>query len=347
MRVAVTFNMKRGEPDEAQEPPGSRSDAEAEWDSPKTIAAVVNALQERHEVIPIDAAKDVYHGLVASRPEMVFNIAEGSAGPCREGHVPSILEYLNIPYTASDPLTLNLCLDKARAKEVLAFNRLPTPRFRVISAEKISKNGLSYPVIVKPLYEGSSMGICNNSLVRSHEEMHERVRWVLDEYNEPALVEEYMAGREFTVAILGNGPSARVLPIVEIKFDSLPEGMNPIYSYEAKWIWDQPSNPLQIFECPAQLDGKLRSEIERICLKAYAVMRCRDWCRIDVRLDAAGRPHILELNPLPGILPCPEDNSCFPKAARAAGLSYNQLINEVLHIACARYGIGQWEDMIA
>jgi D-alanine-D-alanine ligase len=271
---------------------------------------------------------------------MVFNIAEGSAGPCREGHVPSILEYLNIPYTASDPLTLNLCLDKARAKEVLAFNGLPTPRFRVISEKHISYNGLSYPVVVKPLYEGSSMGIRNDSLVRSHEEMLERVRWLLDEYNEPALVEEYLAGREFTVALLGNGPAARVLPIVEIKFDSLPEGMNPIYSYEAKWIWDQPSNPLQIFECPAQLDDELRTEIERICLEGYRVMRCRDWCRIDVRLDAAGHPHILELNPLPGILPSPEDNSCFPKAARAAGLSYNRLINEVLDIACARYGIG-------
>jgi D-alanine-D-alanine ligase len=130
-----------------------------------------------------------------------------------------------------------------------------------------------------------------------------------------------------------------VLPLVEIRFDSLPAGMNPIYSYEAKWIWDQSSNPLHIFDCPADVGAELRAEIERICLHAYRTLRCRDWCRIDVRLDALNRPHILELNPLPGILPRAEDNSCFPKSARAAGMTYNQLIHSVLAIACQRYGI--------
>jgi D-alanine-D-alanine ligase len=193
--------------------------------------------------------------------------------------------------------------------------------------------------MVKPLYEGSSIGIRNDSLVKTRQEMKERVLWLLDNYHEPALVEEFLPGREFTVAILGNGDEARVLPIVEILFDSLPAGVNPIYSYEAKWIWDHRTNPLDIFECPARLSAALQSEIESICLRAYAVLRCRDWCRIDVRLDAAGRPHILELNPLPGILPRPEDNSCFPKSARAAGMSYSQLINAVLDIACRRYGL--------
>jgi D-alanine-D-alanine ligase len=169
--------------------------------------------------------------------------------------------------------------------------------------------------------------------------MKERVLWLLENYREPALVEEFLPGREFTVAILGNGAEARVLPIVEIRLDALPAGVNPIYSYEAKWVWDQSSNPLEIFECPARIDAELQAEIERICLRAYAVLRCRDWCRIDVRLDAAGRPHILELNPLPGILPRPEDNSCFPKAARAAGMSYDELILSVLDIACRRYGL--------
>jgi D-alanine-D-alanine ligase len=170
--------------------------------------------------------------------------------------------------------------------------------------------------------------------------MRERVSWLLDRYREPALVEEYLSGREFTVAILGNGDQARALPIVEIKFDSLPKGVNPIYSYEAKWIWDDTSKPLEIFQCPAELASALRAEIERICLMAYRIVRCRDWCRIDVRLDADNRPHIMELNPLPGILPRPEHNSCFPKAARAAGLTYNQLINTVLDSACRRYGLG-------
>ena len=275
-----------------------------------------------------------------TKPDIVFNIAEGSYGPCREGYIPSILEHLKIPYTASDPLTLNLCLDKARTKEILAYNGLPTSRFRVVSDGNLSFNSLHYPLMVKPLYEGSSIGIRNNSLVKSRQEMREQVLWLQKNYNEPALVEEFLPGREFTVAIIGNGNEARVLPIVEILFDSLPEGVNPIYSYEAKWIWDQSSNPLKIFECPAKLTAELQSEVESACLRAYNILRCRDWCRIDVRLDGAGRPHIIELNPLPGILPRPEDNSCFPKAARAVGMGYNELINAVLDIACKRLGMG-------
>jgi D-alanine-D-alanine ligase len=338
MRVGLTFNLKQGEPEEAQEPPGSvRADSQAEWDTPETIAAVQSALQERHEVIPIDACGDAYAILSKTKPDIVFNIAEGSSGPCREGYIPSILEHLQIPYTASDPLTLNICLDKARTKEILAYHGLPTTRFRVVSDNNFSFNSLHYPLMVKPLYEGSSMGIRNDSLVKNRNEMRDRVLWLLNNYNEPAIVEEFLPGREFTVAIIGNGSESRVLPIVEILFDSLPDGVNPIYSYEAKWIWDQSSNPLKIFECPAHLSPELKSEIESACLNAYSIMRCRDWCRIDVRLDSGGRPHILELNPLPGILPRPEDNSCFPKAALAAGMNYSELINAVLDIACKRY----------
>jgi D-alanine-D-alanine ligase len=340
MRVGLTYNMKRGDTEEAQEPPGSLpNDIQAEWDAPETIAAVQCALEERHQVIPIDAGKDAYAALERTRPDIVFNIAEGKSGPCREGFIPSILEHLQIPYTASDPLTLNICLDKSRTKEILTFHGLPTSRFRVVSDNNFSFNSLHYPLMVKPLYEGSSIGIRNDSLVTTKQEMRERVLWLLNAYHEPALVEEFLSGREFTVPIIGNGTEARVLPIVEILFDSLPQGVNPIYSYEAKWIWDQSSNPLEIFQCPARLSGELRSEIESLCLRAYQVLRCRDWCRIDVRLDASGRPHIIELNPLPGILPKEEDNSCFPKAAWAVGMNYSQLINVVLDIACKRYGM--------
>ncbi len=340
MRVGLTYNMKRGEADETSEPPGSgMADAQAEWDAPETIEAVRSALGRRHEVILIDAANDAYRHLQDVHPDIVFNMAEGARGPCREGYIPSVLEHLRIPYTASDPLTLSICLDKSRTKEILGYYGLPTSRFRVVDDRNFSFNSLHYPLMVKPLHEGSSIGIRNDSLVRTRQEMKERVLWLLENYREPALVEEFLPGREFTVAILGNGAEARVLPIVEIRLDALPAGVNPIYSYEAKWVWDQSSNPLEIFECPARIDAELQAEIERICLRAYAVLRCRDWCRIDVRLDAAGRPHILELNPLPGILPRPEDNSCFPKAARAAGMSYDELILSVLDIACRRYGL--------
>jgi D-alanine-D-alanine ligase len=340
MRVGLTYNIKWAESEDGQEPPGILlSDAQAEWDAPETIAAVQSALEEHHEVIPIEASEDAYALLQETRPEIVFNMAEGTSGPCREGYIPSVLEHLKIPYTASDPLTLSICLDKSRTKEILAYYGLPITRFRVVNNHNFSFNTLHYPLMIKPLYEGSSIGIRNDSLVRTRREMRDRVLWLLNTYCEPAIVEEFLPGREFTVAILGNGEEACVLPIVEILFDSLPRGVNPIYSYEAKWVWDQSSNPLKIFQCPARLDAELQTEIESICLRAYSILRCRDWCRIDVRLDATGRPHILELNPLPGILPSPEDNSCFPKAARAAGMDYNQLINAVLDIACKRNGL--------
>src|SRR5205807_6250034 len=118
-----------------------------------------------------------------------------------------------------------------------------------------------------------------------------------------------------------------------------PEGALPIYGFEAKWIWDTPDRPLQMFECPAKIDESLRAAIERVTLRAYHALGCRDWSRIDVRLDARGVPNIVEVNPLPGILPNPEDNSCLPKAARAAGLNYDQLIQAALLAAANRTGV--------
>jgi len=251
-----------------------------------------------------------------------------------------MLEMLQIPYLGSDPLTLTVCLDKARAKEILSYHGVPTAPFSVVrSMEEFEDARVKFPVIVKPLHEGSSKGIYNSCVVRNTEELEREVRILLATYGQPAIVEQFLSGREFTIALLGNGDHVRTLPIVEIKFDALPPGVNPIYSYEAKWIWDTTENPLEIFACPADLEADLQDEIETICKDTYRVLNCRDWSRIDVRLDANGKPHILEINPLPGILPRPEDNSCFPKAARAAGLSYNQLINSVLDIAMERCGL--------
>jgi D-alanine-D-alanine ligase len=119
----------------------------------------------------------------------------------------------------------------------------------------------------------------------------------------------------------------------------LPGSINPIYSYEAKWIWDTVEKPLEIFSCPAKLSASLKKKIQSVCRDAYRVLGVRDWCRIDVRLDESGEPNVLELNPLPGILPNPNANSCFPKAARTAGIPYEGLINRVLEIACQRVGL--------
>ena len=158
-------------------------------------------------------------------------------------------------------------------------------------------------------------------------------------YQQPFLIEEFLPGREFTVAILGNNSDTQVLPIVEINLHELPKELAQIYSYEAKWIADTRENPLNIFSCPADVDKVLYSKIEDVALRTYKVLRCRDWSRVDVRLDSAGEPNIIEVNPLPGILPDPKDNSCFPKAARVHGLSYEEMINKVLLTAAKRYNL--------
>ena len=253
-------------------------------------------------------------------------MAEGFNGASRESQVPAVLDMLNIPYTGSDPVTLGICLDKQRTKEILFFHNISTPKFLTLSSYKEFKN-IFLPAVVKPVCEGSSKGIINNSLVRTQGELREQIERIVNDYSQPALVEEFIDGREFTVAVIGNDDSVSILPIVEIQLDKLPPGANRMYSYEAKWVWDTSDKPLDIFECPAQLSPELKKKIENLCKKAFNVLRCRDWCRIDVRLDKKGEPHIIELNPLPGVLPNPEDNSCFPKAARSAGISYDEMIN--------------------
>ncbi len=315
-------------------------DMYAEWDTAETVNALRDAIARRYNVIMIEANEEAFEKLRTLHPDFVFNIAEGLYGASREAQIPAMLEMLRIPYLGSDPLTLGICLDKARAKEILSHHKIPTAGFSVIrSMSDFEDVRLKFPAMVKPLHEGSSKGIYNSCVVRNPDELANEVKMILESYNEPALVEDFLPGREFTVAILGNGDEVTVLPIVEIKFDSLPAGVNPIYSYEAKWIWDQRDNPLDAYECPAILDDALKHEIVSICLEAYRVLNCRDWSRIDVRLDSNGKPNILEINPLPGILPNPDDNSSFPKAARAAGIGYDQLINSVLDIAMKRNGI--------
>lgn len=340
MRVAICYNLKKDLPE--QQGTVLPDDFYAECDDMETIDAIRGALEKHHKVALIEADQEAYDKLKTLRPDIVFNIAEGVWGDCRESQIPAILEMLRIPYTGSDPLTLALCLDKARAKEVLSYRGVPTAPFCIAARPDDLSDAmarLNFPLIVKPLMEGSSKGIIDASVTKGPDELEKRVKTVWQLYGQAALIEEFLQGREFTVAIIGNGPETLALPIVEIRFEELPPGANPIYSYEAKWVWDDPREPLDIFCCPAELSPAEEKALKAVCIKAYNVMRCRDWCRIDVRLDAQGVPNIIELNPLPGILPDPSQNSCFPKAARAAGLDYSALINLVLDIACRRYGL--------
>jgi D-alanine-D-alanine ligase len=340
-----------------EEPPSSSraDDRYAEWDTPETIDAVARALAHYGTVVRLEATAEFPERLRVERPDIVFNIAEGLTGVNRESHVPAICEFLGVPYSGSDPLTLSTCLHKGRTKEVLAFNGIPTAPFAVVESirelerladgrqEEMLPTSVpsrrfpsAFPMFVKPVHEGSSKGVTVRNLVQTRDELVTRVTELLETYEQPVLVEDYLPGAEFTCAILGNGNEARVLPIVAMNFTDLPDGVAPIYGFEAKWVWDRPDRPLHIFDCPARIADSLRRAIEDVALHAYRVLGCRDWSRVDVRLDRSGVPNVVEVNPLPGILPNPADNSCFPKAARAAGMTYDTLIQTCLGHAAAR-----------
>lgn len=356
-RIGFAYNQKpeptvglvsaiSSEPRPEEEPP-SIDDAYAEWDSAETIDAVASALSAYGDVIRLEATEAFPERLRAERPDIVFNIAEGLHGSNREAHVPAICEFFDVAYSGSDPFTLSLCLHKARTKDVLSVNGIPNAAFVLIDSARALETWLAgarstplatakAPLFLKPVQEGSSKGITERNLVRSDDELEAQTRFLLETYAQPVIAEAFLPGAEFTCGVLGNGDSARVLPLVGMNFGSLPSGALPIYGYEAKWIWDTPNDPLDIFECPARIDARLQSAIEDVVLRAYRVLGCRDWSRIDVRLDADGVPNIVEVNPLPGILPNPEDNSCLPKAARAAGIGYDELIQTALLAAAER-----------
>jgi D-alanine-D-alanine ligase len=349
--IGFAYNEK---PVAEEEPPATGShDRYAEWDDPATIDAVAAALEQAGTVIRLEADADFPLRLRDARPQIVFNIAEGLHGASREAQVPAFCEYFDIPYTGSDPLSLALALDKCRAKEIFMARGVPTPAFQVVStlAHPLPAGAggpagrpelaldFPLPALVKPLYEGSSKGIPAHAYCTTEEAVTRRVAEVLAEYEQPALVEAFLPGREFTCAILGNGAAARALPLVEVLFSALPAGAPPIYGYEAKWLWDTTAAPLEIFACPAAVEPALERAIEATALAAFHALGCRDWGRVDLRLDAEGRPQVIEINPLPGILPDPRQNSCFPTAARAAGLGYDDLILGVLETALERYGI--------
>jgi D-alanine-D-alanine ligase len=315
----------------------SQPDLYAEWDEPATIDAVERALASVGQVIRLEATESFPSRLAASRPDFVFNIAEGLYGPNRESHVPAICEFYGIPHHASDALTLALCLHKGRAKEVMVQHGVPTAPYLLARSRADARNcTLPFPLFAKPAFEGSGKGVTVKSLCHHRAELVERVDELLATYNQPVLVETWLPGLEFTVPVIGNGAEARCLPIVGMRFDTLPPGAPPIYGYEAKWLWDTLDQPLEIYECPAGIPDALAEEVRVAALSAYHTLDCRDWCRIDVRCDAAGQPMVVELNPLPGILPDPRDNSCFPKAARVAGMEYDDLIRTVADIAWRR-----------
>lgn len=318
LRVGLTFNLQRDTSD----------DTEAEFDSPPTIEAIRKAIGGLgHTVVPLEADVNLPTQLQAAAPDVVFNIAEGLQGRGREAQVPALCEMLGIAYTGSDPTTLSVCLDKSLAKQILRGAGIDTPRWQLLSTGREKLKALRYPLIVKPNTEGTSKGITSASVVKDEPSLRAEARRQIERYRQPALVEEYIAGREFTVGILGER-RPRALPPMEIVF--LDAGEHPVYGFEEKKTWTSRTR----FDCPASLTQGELKRIEKVARDTFAALDCRDVARVDLRMTAEGALHVIEVNPLPGLAP---DYSDLCVIARQAGMDHQTLIGEILSGAIRRY----------
>ncbi|MBX3191505.1 MAG: ATP-grasp domain-containing protein [Labilithrix sp.] len=320
LRVALAYNLKRITPAH-----GGEHDEEAEYDGPSTIASIRDAIASHgHEVIDLEAGAGFVDAVIAARPDVVFNVAEGAGGRSREAQVPALLEMLDIPYTGSDPACLVVTLDKAVAKAVLAKVGVRTPPSVVMMrGDEPLPEGFCFPVIVKPVAEGSSKGVLAASVATSEEQARERARATASRYKQGALVEEYLPGREFTVAILGGA----VLPPMEIVLVTGEE--HPVYAFHHKL---EPTHEVR-YEAPARVPPELDRELRDVARAAYEALGCRDVARVDLRLDREGRVSFIECNPLPGLTPGWSDLCLI---AESVGIGYRELIGRILEPALAR-----------
>ncbi len=334
LTVAFLYNTRHFYPD----PADPSSQVEADFDDPKTIDLMCQYLKDcGYALIPIEADENAYLHLHRQRNaiDIAFNYSMGIRGLARYAHLPSMLEMLNIPYTGSDPTTQAVIMNKARMQEILAAHNvsvLPSQVFR--TAKDRLSDELEFPLIVKPIAQGSSAGITGKSVVENLNDLTERVENTISTFGEPALVQPFLDGREFSVPMLGNPPV--IFPIIEPEFSRLPEGYAPMDSLEVKWVFEEQTDSHHL-SCPAKLDPFLEQSIKKTVLDSWEALGMRDLCRIDVRCDRKGKPYVLDVNSPPGLLP-PEitKTSYFPMSARAAGLSYTDLLKMIFDTALSR-----------
>jgi D-alanine-D-alanine ligase len=327
MRIGIAYNLR----DEVPAAPGSPVDHAEEFDSVETIDAIARVLEGGgHTVDRLGYGRGLVSRLLADPPDLVFNIAEGWSGRSREAQVPALCEMLGIPYTGSDPLTLALTLDKDLAKRVVASHGLATPRHVLVERiEELGAGlpaGLAFPLIVKPSQEGSSKGVRLRSRVATEGALREQVAWVLAEYGGPALVEEFLDGEEFTVGVIGNRPP-RAIGAMLIRHRTLAPA-DFVYSLEVKRDWENQVEYL----APPPVPPALLAEIQALALGCYRALGCRDVSRVDIRLHG-GRPHFIEVNPLPGLSPTYGD---LPILAGKMGLAYPELVLAIVRHAVER-----------
>ena len=345
-RVAVVSNIK----DESiLNSPGLPLDAFGDFDSLETVRIIQNAIEtDGHETKLLLADKNLPKALEDYNPDICFNDAEGIQGDAREAQTPAMLEMLNIPYTGSRIMANAIALDKTLTKRIWRDYGLPVAKFQEFATgEEPLARELEFPLFVKPAREGSGMGIDNNSTVMTERELRERVKYIINAYKQPALVETFLPGNEYTVGQIG-GSQARLysrhpewydadgfhqMPVLEL--DSIKAATPGIYGYAAKAeLPGEKGAPEYI--CPADIEPELERELQHIGLQAHIALGALDVSRVDIRLDAKGNPQLMEINPLPGLTPGYSD-LCIQAAAE--GIFYDDLILEILYLAAGRWGL--------
>jgi D-alanine-D-alanine ligase len=300
------------------------------------IKAALNSLGYKTTTFNVDS--DIFRlieYLRDDRPDLVFNIVECVENESfHEMNVAGIYELLKIPFTGAGASALGLALNKPRVKEILSYHGIKTPKFQVfrVSDKIVLDEGLSFPVIVKPSAEDASVGIEDRSVVYNMTDLKSRVRYVQEEFDQPALVEQFINGRELNVAIIGN-KNPIVLPISEIDFSGLTDGMHKIVSYEAKWVHGSVAFEGTKGVCPAVVTPLQEAKLKDIALRCYTIIGCRDYARVDFRLTKEGVPYVLEVNPNPDI----SDDAGFARSARTYGWSFPEVIGKIVESALERY----------
>lgn len=261
-------------------------------------------------------------------PKYIFNLCEEvNNNSWGEIYIAGLMELIKIPYTGSSPACLSLALNKARTKDVLLNQDVIVPRYQVFDSEHvILKDDLHFPLIIKPLCEDGSFGIELNSVVNNKEELYERIKNRLKEFNGPVIAEEYIEGRELNISILENDRGPWALPVSELDYSTMPEGYPKICSYSGKWDKDSVDYKGTVPVCPANISKELHNKLEEIAIKVYKIMGCSDYARVDVRLDKNETPYVIDVNPNPCISP----DSGFVRSSEAYGIDYKNLINAIM-----------------
>ena len=337
MRVAVVHNRRR---DRVLR---RRSRPSPERYGMGTVRRVVDALESSgHDVAVLDGDVTLLGELGRflgadpgyDEPDgLVFNMAYGIQGDCRYTHVPAMLEMAGVPYTGSDPLGHAVSLDKAVAKELMLQAGIPTPPHVVMAGAGEPFRGLAFPLVVKPRHESTSYGL---RLVTDREELDRAVARIGARYRQSALVEAYVEGREVCVGLLGNDPP-EVLPPVELDFSARE---TRVVTVEDKFHRRE-DEPARI--CPAPLERRLATRVREIALATFRACRCRDYARVDIRVDRAGRPWVLEVNSMASL----GAGGSYVLAASEAGYGFEELVARIVEVAVERSPAGRERGHLA